>query len=293
MIGDDDVRAATDGSAMSAGAAVDRAAAPRLLFIGGLHRSGTSLIHRCISAHPQVAGFHDTGSLEDEGQYLQSVYPIGQAHGGPGRFALDPRCHLTESSPLVSRSSRELLLAQWGAFWEPGASVRVEKSPPNLVRMRFLQALFPESAFLMVMRHPVAVACATQKWSHTPWTTLIHHWVAAHEIMLADSAHVSRVHVIRYEDFVRAPEETLRPVWSTLGLPSQPAGERVRSDVNRTYFERWSKTRNPVRVLDRRRAERHDEAARRFGYSVRDLAFSGRNTPRAAERRPGSCDPPE
>jgi hypothetical protein len=79
--------------------------APRLLFIGGLHRSGTSLIHRCISRHPQVAGFHDTGVLEDEGQYLQSVYPLGQAYGGPGRFALDPRCHLTESSALVSRKT--------------------------------------------------------------------------------------------------------------------------------------------------------------------------------------------
>jgi hypothetical protein len=293
VIRDDDSRAAGDAPAVSDDAGIDTAAAPRLLFIGGLHRSGTSLVHRCISSHPQVAGFHDTGVLEDEGQYLQGVYPIGQAHGGPGRFALDPRCHLTESSPLVSRASRERLLEEWGPYWQAGAAVRVEKSPPNLIRMRFLQALFPESAFLMVMRHPVAVACATQKWSHTSWTTLIHHWVAAHEIMLADSAHVSRVHVIRYEDFVRAPDETLHPVWSMLALPSQPAGESVRDNVNRTYFDRWSTTRNPVRLLDRRRAARHDEAVRRFGYSLRDLAFTGRDMPRAAEGRPGSCDPLE
>ena len=81
---------------MSDDAGIDRAAAPRLLFIGGLHRSGTSLIHRCISSHPQVAGFHDTGVLEDEGQYLQGVYPIGQAHGGPGRVALETRFHQNE-----------------------------------------------------------------------------------------------------------------------------------------------------------------------------------------------------
>jgi hypothetical protein len=290
VISDGDPRATDTAPAVSPAEGIDTAATPRLLFVGGLHRSGTSLVHRCISRHSQVAGFRDTGALEDEGQYLQTVYPIGQAHGGPGRFALDPRCHLTESSPLVSRASRERLLEEWGSHWEAGAAVRVEKSPPNLVRMRFLQALFPESAFLMVMRHPVAVACATQKWSHTSWTTLIHHWVVAHEIMLADSGHVSRVHVIRYEDFVRAPDEALDPVWSMLGLPSQPAGESVRSDVNRSYFDRWSTTRNPVRLLDRRRAARYDQAVRRFGYSVRDLAFTVRDMPCAAERRPGSCD---
>jgi hypothetical protein len=164
------------------------------------------------------------------------VYLIGQ-RSGPGRFALDPGCHLTESSPLVSRASRERLLEEWGPYWRANAAVRVEKSPPNLIRMRFLQALFPESAFLMVMRHPVAVACATQKWSHTSWTTLIHHWVAAHEIMLADSAHVSRVHVIRYEDRPRSGRNAGSGL-EQLALPSQPAGGSLRDDVNRTYFDR-------------------------------------------------------
>ena len=113
---------------MSDDAGIGTAAAPRLLFIGGLHRSGTSLVHRCISSHPQVAGFHDTGVLEDEGQYLQGVYPIGQAHGGPGRFALDPRCHLTETSPLVSRASRERLLDD-GAFTGSRARPSGSRSP--------------------------------------------------------------------------------------------------------------------------------------------------------------------
>jgi hypothetical protein len=46
----------------------------RLVFIGGLHRSGTSIVHRCLSDHPDVSGFQSTGVWEDEGQHLQSVY---------------------------------------------------------------------------------------------------------------------------------------------------------------------------------------------------------------------------
>ena len=47
------------------------------VFVGGLHRSGTSLLARSLEAHPSVSGFRDTGVPEDEGQHLQSVYPAG------------------------------------------------------------------------------------------------------------------------------------------------------------------------------------------------------------------------
>ena len=60
----------------------------RLLFVGGLHRSGTSLVHRCLTRHPEVTGFSDTGVPEDEGQHLQTLYAPAYAHGGPGRFGL-------------------------------------------------------------------------------------------------------------------------------------------------------------------------------------------------------------
>jgi hypothetical protein len=246
--------------------------ARRLLFIGGLHRSGTSLIHRCIARHPAVTGFSGTGVWEDEGQHLQTVYPRAYQHGGPGRFGFDPRAHLTESSPLVTATNRAQLLEEWGRHWDTGASVCVEKSPPNLVRMRFLKALFPESAFLMVLRHPAAVACATQKWSRTPWTSLVHHWVVTHETMRTDSAGVSPVTIVRYEDFVRNPDETLARIFASVGLPPHGAGEEVRSDINDRYFRAWSGTRNPLRMIDRRLAvSRFEESAREFGYSLTDL----------------------
>ena len=77
-----------------------------LVFVGGLHRSGTSLLHRCLAEHPDASGFRGTGVPEDEGQHLQSVYRPARAHGGPGRFGFDPGAHLTEESPLVSDENR-------------------------------------------------------------------------------------------------------------------------------------------------------------------------------------------
>ena len=64
---------------------------PRHVFIGGLMRSGTTLLARILAQHPDVSAFSDTGFVQDEGQYLQSVFPVSSfAYGGPGRFAFDP-----------------------------------------------------------------------------------------------------------------------------------------------------------------------------------------------------------
>ena len=99
--------------------------------MAAIRRSGTSLVHRCLTRHPEVTGFSETGVPEDEGQHLQTVYSRAYEHGGAGRFGFDPRAHLTESSPLVTAENRGRLLLEWGEHWDSEKPVRVEKSPPT------------------------------------------------------------------------------------------------------------------------------------------------------------------
>ena len=169
----------------------DRRSGHQVVFVGGLHRSGTTLLARMLGEHPQVSGLQDTGVWEDEGQHLQDVYPTAKKLGGPGRFAFHPQAHLDARSPLIDHDARARLLAAWEPFWDLDRRVLVEKSPPNLVRMRFLQAVFPQARFVAVLRHPLAVSYATQKWSRTPLATLLRHWVVAHERFMADVPHLA------------------------------------------------------------------------------------------------------
>ena len=249
-------------------------AAGRLVFVAGLHRSGTSLVHRCLAAHPDVSGFADTGVPEDEGQHLQTVYPPAHRYGGAGLFGFAPDAHLTEDSPLATAENRERLLREWGRYWRPEAAVKVEKSPPNLVRTRFLQALFPEATFVAVLRHPVAVAGATRKGRRRRLTyeTLVRHWVTCHAILAADAPRLRRLHVVRYERVVADPDAELARVFAGIGLPPHPSGEHVRAGVNDAYFARWRSPHNPYRAVDRRRTiARWEPEVRRFGYSLVDL----------------------
>ncbi len=248
----------------------------RLVFVGGLHRSGTSLLHRCIGDHPAASVFRDTGVPEDEGQHLQAVYPPAAAHGGPGRFGFDPAAHLTERSPLATPEHAERLLAEWAPHWNLGRDCLVEKSPPNLIRLRFLQALFPEARFVVMLRHPVAVAYATQKWSKTSLDSLVRHWLVCHERFEADRPHVRQLLMLRYEDFTADPEAELRRAHDFLGLAPQPLQREVRADVNAAYLARWWRLNERLltRPYARRIRRRYEGRAHGFGYSLDpDTAF--------------------
>ena len=137
----------------------------RHIFLGGLHRSGTTPVARILVAHPEISGLTDTGVSEDEGQHLQTVYPKIRAHGGMGRFANAAAAHLTATSPLVTDENAESLRRAWSRYWDLDKRFLLEKSPSNMIMGGFLQALFPGSALLVVVRHPIAVALAMQKWN--------------------------------------------------------------------------------------------------------------------------------
>ena len=237
------------------------------VFLGGLHRSGTTLLARHLTAHPEVSGFGETGVPADEGQHLQTVYPPARAFGGPGRFAFRSESHLTEDSPLASPEARERLLAEWSPHWDLSRGVLVEKSPPNLVRFRFLQSLFPEARFIGVLRHPVAVAYATRKWSKTSVRSLLRHWVTAHETFGADRAHLDSLLVVRYEDLVDEPDSTLARVFKFLDLETVPIPHDLDRASNERYLKEWRELSRLRRALAARGLEKR---VRPFGYTLAD-----------------------
>ncbi|MGH3089702.1 MAG: sulfotransferase family protein [Rubrobacteraceae bacterium] len=235
----------------------------RFLFIGGVHRSGTSPVFRCLREHPMISGFRDTGVSKDEGQLLQSVYPPANAHGGVGKFGFHPEAHLTERSALAADDNRARLFAEWGKYWNLEKPVLIEKSPPNVIRTRFLQEMFPNSYFVVVIRDPIAVSYATRDWTGAPLERLIEHWLLCHESFERDRKRVRRLLVLRYEDFTEDPQATLEELYSFLGLPGHPNRIEVHKKVNEEYMERWRGEDNASGII--RRFERRVAA---FGYSL-------------------------
>ncbi len=243
----------------------------KFIFLCGLHRSGTSPLFQLLRKHPEISGFHDTGVPEDEGQHLQTVFLPGKAYGGPGRFGLMPEAHLTEESDLVTQENRQKLFKEWSRHWDLSKPYLLEKSPPNLIRTRFLQSVFPESYFIVIVRHPVAVSLATWKWARCSLESLTEHWLRCHGLFELDHPYLHHVLVIKYEELIRATEATLEQIYRFVGLhpnftaPLSPSG-------NDRYFNAWQKLSvdSKGQAAFRHVVAKYENEVRRYGYSLAD-----------------------
>jgi hypothetical protein len=228
----------------------------QMVFIGGLHRSGTTLLADLIASSDRVTALENTGQYKNEGQFLQDVYPLGRDLGGVTRWALDPRAHMTEAHAESVPDAATRLWNSWSPYWRDDARYVAEKSPPNLTKTRFLQAVFPNSRFVIITRHPLTQALAVRKWAPTwrersgiRFSRLIEHWVRAHQLLREDEPLIRDLLVLRFEHLVCDPGTALRQLSDFLGieLDGDAATGVVDPSVLSAYRERWGRLSSPDR----------------------------------------------
>lgn len=246
----------------------------QFVFIGGLHRSGTSLVHEILRGSPVATGFINTGFPQDEGQFLQTVYPRASVYGGPGRFGFDKGSHMDETHELATPAHADKLFQEWSKHWDMSKEFLLEKSPPNIVRLRYFQALYPGSRFIVILRHPLAVSYATRKWSKTRIPELLEHSIVCYERFLSDMSHLKHLAVFRYEDLVQSPKPTLDLITDWLGMPRVELKHEVRPDVNAKYFETFREEQrsliNRLKPSFANMPEKFEARANALGYSIEE-----------------------
>lgn len=209
------------------------------LFLCGLHRSGRSVLNRMLQSHPDISAMMNTGAPDDEGEFVQNVYPKSRNYGGAGKFCFAPDAYLTEKSRLANNQNQVRLFAQWSPYWNLSKPFLMEKSSPNIISSRFLQALFPNSVFVFITRHPIAVALATQKTGLDEMAQHVEHWALAHKAMAEDRKFLKRHILIRYEDLIARPDHTLKILCDYLGITFYPSKESLITGINKEYFKLW------------------------------------------------------
>ena len=306
-------------------------------FVGGQHRAGTTALWRCLAAHGDVAWFGeqaDSGLDFSEGAFAQNVYPrfgVGSeflsgplrqlkaaagakprpsAEDGVGRYALAPpgEVYWTEAHETVHGESQEQVLNAFGYHWDKrppgiaGAKVLLEKSPPNVVLARYLQALvdyvpgaanrrrnaglddetceFPDAAppkrsrarFVFVTRHPLATALSTQKMVPSlSLFDLVAHWLAVEEYAATNAPKLAHAKRVALEGFAAAPAATLLDLWAFLGLDAtradaDAAAAAVDGDPNAKHRDAYCAALRS----DPRKARDHARLAARYGALVRE-----------------------
>jgi hypothetical protein len=245
----------------------------KYLFVCGLQRSGTSILARNIGRLQNCTVFKGTGAIEDEGQYLQDIYPTNNELGGTGWYGFDPRAHLTENSSLLTAENAARLKRSWHQYWDNSKQICVEKTPGNLLMARFLQAAFPNSYFVVIKRHPVAVSMANQRWKKSMASLHIgfEHWLHCYGIYDEDKKYLRRLYELRYEDYISDPSRYHCEIARFVGAEgSADEMEELAGAHNQKYLDRWRGllTDSPFRGYYRYLARRYESRFELHNYSL-------------------------
>jgi len=197
------------------------------IFILSTPRSGSSLLRYILDTHPRLCcpGELNLG-LVCEHLYRAAFYTIGQVGGS------DLIDQMARADVEVQRVVNGLMTSYAKL---KGKQIWCEKTPRNTRHLELLKRLFPDAVYICLYRH-----CMDTVYSHLEsgrfgfmeevWeyvrrypdnltTAMVESWVdQVREIMKFEQANRNKCYRIKYESLVLAPEETLRPLFSFLGL---------------------------------------------------------------------------
>ena len=142
---------------------VDQIKNHAFIFVGGIARSGTSFMRHIVKSASFASGMDSCENTTNcrqfsyEGQWLLLQ---GQVKGiyKPGNYN-----HLTEANftkDFPSERISAFLFSSWKRYWDLSKPVLVEKSPPNILKMRWLAGAFQSAAqirFVNIIRHPALI----------------------------------------------------------------------------------------------------------------------------------------
>ena len=237
--------------------------AKELLFIGGHPKSGTTWLQVMLNAHPEI-------SCNGEGHLLNRFAPllenalkthnqlIARKNGSIFReFKPFPSFDKNDFAYLlVSSIALMLLRADDG---DPRVRVIGEKTPDNVLHFTHLAGLLPRAKFIHVVRD--GRDCSVSGWFHNlrvdPEETrrrypAMEDFVAftaktwksfVQRGMQFCAAHADRCLVVRYEDLLSHPLDTMRRVFHFLGTDVSLGV--LRRCVEEGAFETMSGGRQP------------------------------------------------
>lgn len=236
----------------------------RPVFVGGCPRSGTTLLGAMLGVGP-------TRLTVPEAWFKMRLLAMAAPDGTVDRVAAtrllrtDPRFALwrvaLDADPPPGRVDAaalvdQLVLAFGARTGKPAPTTFVDHSPSNVRHARSLAQAFPDARFVHLVRDGRAVMASVLPLDWGPnRATEAAAWWATHVAMgLAAERDLGpqRVRLVRFEDLVSSPNETLADLCGWLGLDFDPAMVATRdyavADYTVTRHERVARPPDPARV---------------------------------------------
>jgi tetratricopeptide (TPR) repeat protein len=228
------------------------AAASDPIFVVGLPRSGSTLIEQILASHSAVEG---TMELPD---VLMLAKRLG---GGKSRGGAYPHS-VAELSPEALGGLGEEYLARTRVHRKTAKPYFIDKMPNNFQHVGLIALMLPNAKIIDARRHAVA-ACFSAFKQHFARGQAFSYDLADLGRYYGDYGRLmnhyeavlpGRIHRVRYEEVIAAPEREIRALLSFCGLPFEAdclefydnpravrtaSSEQVRQPLYRDAVEHW------------------------------------------------------
>lgn len=201
-----------------------------LIFLVSQPRSGSTLLQRILSGHPDIHTTTEPWFMLEACEALRPRSALQPYEaGGWARLARDAFLKSAGGRETLVAGVRESARAVYGRALQPSGKTRfLDKTPRYYYILPELAEIFPEARIVILLRNPLAVLCS-----------LVRTWVQDHHErmpvyrddlilaprLLAEGIHVlgPRTYVMHYEDVVRDPGTSVDALCAWLGVPFVPA----------------------------------------------------------------------
>lgn len=248
---------------------VGEATSPRLIFIIGMPRSGTSLIEQILASHSDVFG---------AGELPEMITIMGEFNAAAA--TREEGVEIMSANAAAWRT-RYLSALPAGA---KAAPVVTDKHPMNFWSVGVIRALFPDAKIINLRRAPVDVCLSILRFRFFAEYAFANsiddvvHYYAAYERAMAHwrAVHGGAILDFAYEDLVATPQERTRELLGHCGLSWQDACLSFHKTKRTVLTHSAAQVREPIntRAIERRRRygdvlKPLEDALARYGVSVR------------------------
>ncbi len=232
----------------------------RPFFVFSLPRSGSTLLQRMLTAHPDIASASEPWvlippmyTLRENGAYTEYEHHIMV------RSIRDFSKELPGGIEDYVGAVRNFALDLYGRLALNGERYFLDKTPPYHLIADEVLDLFPDAPLIFLWRNPLSVVTSlVQTYGKGTWAVhryAVHLFQGLDNLVRVGKTVADRSCMIRYEDMLQDPEAQLRRVFGYLDLPYRPevlerfrevrptrgdtAGMRRYGELSREPLEKW------------------------------------------------------